>query len=401
MRIAIIALLTSFIAGVFAAGTLKLMVLLTDLIWHRPMAGTPLYILAACTLGGLLIGLTRHGNRDVQTLTEQIDAAIDPVQRKRTDIWLIALGAALAVGFGGALGPEAGLIAVVTELAALVSLLVARSAAEEREIGQASISAALAALYASPPGGAAIVHHEHTPGDWAEAKARSIAYLDFLAALAGVAGFWVTAQLIFSEGFHRIHLPHHTPPLDGTDILYSLLPGAMGALVGAAFLQARYHATRAVEARIASPVVQSTLGGFLFGLMAAALPILRFSGHHEFETMMEAAGSLGVLALVGLALAKALACTLCLSTGWRGGAIFPLIFAGGAMGYAAHFLQGSPNVAVAVAAGLAGATAAGLGRPMVALLILLFLVGTQTAIPIAVGIGFGMIAARFSPQITH
>ncbi|SLN41956.1 putative ion channel protein [Pseudoruegeria aquimaris] len=401
MRLAIIALLTSLLAGAFAAGTLKLMILITDLIWHHPFAASPLYIFAACTLGGALIGLTRQGSGDVQTIAEQIEDAVDPVHRKRQDIWLIAVGAALAVGFGGALGPEAGLIAVVTELAALVSLLVARSAAEEREIGEASISAALAALYASPPGGAAYVHPEHTPGDWAEAKARSFVYLDFLAAITGLFGFWLTATFLFTEGFHRIHLPDHVPPLDGSDVLYSLLPGAFGALIGAAFLHARHHATQAVERRIPNPVVQSTLGGALFGLLAAALPWVRFSGHHEFEGMMAEAGGLGALALIAVALAKMLACTLCLSTGWRGGAIFPLIFAGGAMGYAAHYMQGSPEPVVAVSAGLAGATAAGLGRPMTALLILLFLVGVQTAIPIAVGIGFGMIAARFSPRMAH
>ncbi|MCA0869738.1 chloride channel protein [Seohaeicola saemankumensis] len=401
MRIAIIAVGTSFVAGLFAAATLKLMMLITDLIWAREMSLSPGYIIVACTLGGALIGLTRLGSNRVETLRDQIEAAGDPVHLKRRQIWMVALGAALAVGFGGALGPEAGLIAVITELAALVSLVVARSANEARVLGQASVSAALGGLYASPPGATVFINDESNPDAWAAAQKHGIPYLNFVAALAGVGGFLVAARWLFDGGFHRIHLPHHVAPGDGTDILLSLLPAAFGAAVGAVFLHGQAIATRQVEQRIGHPVVQSALGGLAFGLLAALLPMVRFSGHHEFEPMLEWAAGATVWLLLGLALVKVLATVLCLSTGWRGGAIFPLIFAGGAAGYAAHLLQGGSDVAVPVAAGLAGATAAGLGKPLASLLILVFLIGAETLLPVCVGVAFGMVAARFSPSRGH
>jgi H+/Cl- antiporter ClcA len=40
--------------------------------------------------------------------------------------------------------------------------------------------------------------------------------------------------------------------------------------------------------------------------------------------------------MIVLALARLLVTTLCLATGWKGGYIFPTLFAGAALGTAAH-----------------------------------------------------------------
>ncbi|KUJ76822.1 hypothetical protein AVO45_09975 [Ruegeria marisrubri] len=401
MRIAIIAVLVSFLAGGFTALILKGMLWITDLVWQREIAASPLYIFGACVVGGLLVGLTRIGSNHVETLDEQIAAASEPLKEQQRTIVMTALGAVFAVGFGGALGPEAGLIAAITEISVLVSMILARSAAEARTIGQASISAALAGLYASPPGGLAYSVEEEGRTGWQQAREASIPYLGFIAAVAGFVGFKLTAGWLFEGGFHRIHLPHYESPGDGSDLIQAVLPAIFGALIGAFFLHARVFVTHQVESRISHPVVQSTLGGILFGGLAAMLPFVRFSGHHEFEPMLELGAEATVLALLGLAVVKMIATVLCLSTGWRGGAIFPLIFAGGAAGLAAHHLQGGEDVAVAVSAGLAAATAAGLGKPVASLLVLVFLVGADTLPALCIGIAFGLLAASKSPKIVH
>ncbi|TMV07935.1 chloride channel protein [Ruegeria sediminis] len=401
MRIAVIAILVSFIAGGFTALVLKAMLWITDLVWQHEIAASPLYIFGACIVGGFLIGLTRTGSNHVQTLNEQIDAASEPLKEQQRTILMTALGAAIAVGFGGALGPEAGLIAAITEISVLVSMILARSAAEAQTIGRASVSAALAGLYASPPGGFAYSVEDEGKSGWARAAEASIPYLGFIAAVAGFVGFKLAANLLFEGGFHRIHLPHYQSPGDGSDLLQAVFPAIFGALLGAFFLHARVFVTRQVETRIAHPVIQSTLGGILFGGVAAMLPFVRFSGHHEFESMLELGAEASVLALLGIAVVKMVATVLCLSTGWRGGAIFPLIFAGGAAGLAAHHMQGGQDLPVAVSAGLAAATAAGLGKPVASLLVLVFLVGADTLPSICIGVAFGLVAAKFSPKAGH
>ena len=51
-------------------------------------------------------------------------------------------------------GPEAGLVAVVTEASAIIALRIARSRAEARLIGDTGTVAALSGLSGAPPGAA-------------------------------------------------------------------------------------------------------------------------------------------------------------------------------------------------------------------------------------------------------
>ncbi len=63
----------------------------------------------------------RRKDDHLDTLDSLITDSEDPVAvRWRRTLHLCALGV-VAVGFGGAVGPEAGLIAVVTELSAILA----------------------------------------------------------------------------------------------------------------------------------------------------------------------------------------------------------------------------------------------------------------------------------------
>jgi len=85
-------------------------------------------------LGGVLIALIRNVTEDAD-LNAQLAQAHDVLHLKKRSTLFLALSAIVAVGFGGAVGPEAGLVAVVSEASAVVALLIARSRAEARLIG--------------------------------------------------------------------------------------------------------------------------------------------------------------------------------------------------------------------------------------------------------------------------
>jgi H+/Cl- antiporter ClcA len=122
------------------------------------------------------------------------------------------------------------------------------------------------------------------------------------------------------------------------------------------------------------------MGSILLALLLAAFPILRFSGHHELEAMLHLGQDSGMGILLALAILKILALSLCLSSGWRGGAIFPLLFAGAAAGGAVIWLLPQTPVTIALISGMAAAMTVGIGKPIVAVLVALFLFG-----PIAIG----------------
>ena len=72
--------------------------------------------------------------------------------------------------------------------------------------------------------------------------------------------------------------------------------------------------------------------------------------------------------LIVLAIAKLFATSLLLATGWKGGYIFPIMFASVALGLGANLLFPGIPVAVAVAATMAGALVASLKAPLFAAL---------------------------------
>ena len=80
------------------------------------------------------------------------------------------------------------------------------------------------------------------------------------------------------------------------------------------------------------------------------------------------------------------ATSLLLATGWKGGYIFPIMFASVALGLAANLLFPGIPVAVTVAATMAGALVAALKAPLFAALFTLALVQSETSAVVAVAV---------------
>ena len=174
------------------------------------------------------------------------------------------------------------------------------------------------------------------------------------------------------------------------------MPALLGAAVG---MLARWSQPRLAHAlaRLGNPLVQTLAGTALVALLAAVVPLVRFSGHHELVHALEHGVVAGAAALLGLAVLKALAMALCLASGWRGGEIFPLLFAGAAAGLATvHALPGLP-VTVALVAGMTAAATVGMGKPVAVLLIMLLLTGASAPGALCVGALVGYGAARLLP----
>jgi len=133
-------------------------------------------------------------------------------------------------------------------------------------------------------------------------------------------------------------------------------------------------------------VLRGLLGGLAMGLIGALLPLTLFSGEDQTADLITHAAEIGVVMLIVLAVAKLFATSLLLATGWKGGYIFPIMFASVALGMAADLLFPGVPVAVAVAAMMAGALVATLRAPLYAALFTVVLVQKETASVIAVAV---------------
>ena len=378
------------LAGSVAALTFALMNGVQHLLWSHTFASHPLYIIAVILAGaGLLVALHRLMKSDSPPdVLAQMQQAHDPLHAQKRTTLLIALSAIVAVGFGGAVGPEAGLLAVVMQCSGIVAARLAHDQREARLIGDTGSIAALSGLYGAPPGAAVLVDE----GDNATfaADATPLA-LKFLAGVCGLAAFLLVCTLLLSGGFSRLALPAHTIPGDGSDILLALPAALAGGLIG--LLSMWLHGKiPALLARLSRREWQILAGSAVFALIAATTPLLRFSGHHELEHALEHGIHAGWWTLAWLAAGKVLVMNICLASGWRGGEIFPLIFAGTAAGaLMAQLIPGIP-LSVALMAAIAACCAAGFGKPVATLLILLLLadINSPGALFTGILVGYGL-----------
>jgi H+/Cl- antiporter ClcA len=122
------------------------------------------------------------------------------------------------------------------------------------------------------------------------------------------------------------------------------------------------------------------------GIIGALLPLTLFSGEEQTLDLLKHAAELGVLMLILLAISKLLATTLLLSTGWKGGYVFPIMFAGIALGLACDLLLPGIPPAVTVASVLAGALVASLRAPLFSALFTLVFVDATLAAVVAVAV---------------
>lgn len=72
----------------------------------------------------------------------------------------------MAVGFGGTVGPEAGILAVVAELSVLVTAMLARLNQPGDLVGEIGAVDALGGLYSSPPGAALLLNEKPQTSKW-------------------------------------------------------------------------------------------------------------------------------------------------------------------------------------------------------------------------------------------
>jgi len=178
--------------------------------------------------------------------------------------------------------------------------------------------------------------------------------------------------------------PKYTPQL--VDMFYAAPLALIGGVVGTLFMLSLRGLQRLFQPMKERVVLRGVIGGLGMGIIGALLPLTLFSGEAETTNLIIHAAEIGVAMLIVLGLVKLLATSLLLATGWKGGYIFPIMFAGVALGMAVNLMFPGIPVAVTVAATMAGALVAALKAPLFAALFTMVLVQQETAPVIAVAV---------------
>ena len=347
-----------------------------DVVWDSLPANLGIasdsagWILGVLTLTGLLVGLLvtfvpGHAGPDPATT----DLAGPPLAMGV----LPGLAAALVITLasGVSLGPENPILALNVGLAVAVGLrLIPRIPATAWSA--LALSGTLGAMFGTPLGAALLI------SEAPDASGRPLWDRLFGPIVAAAAGS-ITVLLLGGESFALTVAPY------GEHRLIDLLTGSLIA-VGAAVLGMvaiyLFPIVHAAFHRLGQPIVVLTAGGVVLGILGViGGPISLFKGLEQMKELSDTATNYTAGGLALLAVVKLVAVLVASGSGFRGGRIFPSVFAAVALGLSIYAIFPEIPETVALGASLIGILVAVTRSGWLAVFMAGLMVGDATVLP--------------------
>jgi H+/Cl- antiporter ClcA len=327
-------LLSGLLSAVGAFIFIGLMNLGIGLVWPNPPSWEPFSgswtIVAIMTAAGILVGLIHHFTPAAQLdVFEAVDKGyLDP---RPVPSSLLASLVSLIGGFS--LGPEVPTGMLAAGLGSWLSKWRKLNDETTRSNVIGSVSAAYAGLFSSP---FALLLMILESTHLQTAAYYGVLLIAGLAAAVGFSLFFWLGGDTFSPLLGLVQPPAYD--LRVGDIGLGILFGILALPLAVIFLLIVKVMRRLVMPLNNQPIIRSTVGGLLLGLLGVALPITLFLGTDGLVTTTQDAAEIGFGLLIVFALAKILALGGALSFGFIGGPIFPLLFVGATLGSAINLL---------------------------------------------------------------
>jgi len=356
------------------------------LVWEQTLLASglnaSLFTILVCTIGGLLVGLLVKFFGDHNAIFAELMQEFDKTgrfdYRHAPGIVVTALVSLIS---GAALGPEAPLADACGGIGTWAGEKLKLNDQETRTLGYGGLSGMLAAFITNPFAGA-LLSLESAQGGM---TGRMIYFWGLFPSLLSSAVATVVFVGLTGQFFETLYtFPAYTPRL--ADLLLAVPLCMIGGAAGLIFTQMFKWLRKLMLPMKKHLVLRGLIGGLGMGIIGALLPLTLFSGEEQSIDLVLLAPSIGFWMLILLAFSKLLATSLLLATGWKGGYIFPIMFAGIALGMAATLIFPGVPTAVTVAAVMAGALVAALRAPLFAALFTLVLVQGETAPVVAVAV---------------
>lgn len=347
-------ILMGFIVGLIAAFFIELVNFLTNFIWvdipkslHEPVY----YPLIVGIIGGGVIGIlqSKFGNypRTVHETLHEFKTTNKVAYRKNLPLNFIA--AVIVLSFGASLGPEAALASIVGGLISWIGDNMKLTMARRNELLELGIGAMMASIFYAPLVGVSESLEKQSLKGHFRSQVRKI-MLYAITTIAGITSFTLIQSLTSNESVFTIRISAVNWDLKVVLIIFPALIAGMG--FGYLFqLFEKY--SDLIAQKIKQPILLAILAGGIIGVCGMISPYLLFSGEHQLLGFSQNVIHFGLPYILLIAIGKGILTNLCFAFGWRGGKIFPAIFASTAMGFAVSRLFLAPSglvVSIVVAA---------------------------------------------------
>ncbi|WP_114777546.1 chloride channel protein [Botryobacter ruber] len=351
-----------------------------------------LYVIPLMTVAGLLAGLIIHFLGD----PGEMDLIVNNIRFKggrlepKNNLSMI-LSSLLCIASGGSAGPEAPLVQVTGSTGSWIARKLKFKGEDLRSLSIAGMAAGFTALFGAPLGGSLfaleILHHKHVVEY----------YQALIPAFVASCSSYVIFILITHIGIGPTwQFPvYATPELN--DFFYAVLYALAGTAAGWLFIftvrQCRY-----LFRKFGVPVyIKMAVGGLLIGTIAYYVPLSRYFSHDELNILLEKSFTLEFLLV--LLVAKILAISFTVTSGWRGGFIIPLFFVGVTAGMIINAAFPGQNLPLILVSCMAAINACVTRTPISTIILLSTLTGFHYFIPIMFASLTGFFLAPKTPLI--
>lgn len=385
----LLAILLGFCLGTIVWATFQASFFLARVLWTAAAEGLAALdipiarqaaTVALCAAGGLLVGWWgAHVGGLPEPFMQVIAKARATGRYESAGLGPCAAGVLLPQVFGGAVGLAAGLVGVIATGCTFIGAALRRAGLAIMELPQRGCAAIARAL-------------AHSPFDQAKRRkdpscaaagdplaydfrgwAKSVLYT--AATAAGIAAFaLLTAWLGTQATLPRFD----APALDAAGLAWAV-PCVLLGWAGIAIFYASARACAKLDAALRTrPLLVPLVGGLVLGIAGAAFPGVLYSGIAQTPRLLAAWPAMGAAALLATGFLKCALCPWCIATGWKGGQIYPCLFAAAACGLGFAALTGA-DAALCLAVTAATATACLLRSPALAFCLLLLCFPVESA----------------------
>lgn len=364
---AILGLLGGLIAGIYW--------IILEFLTHRLAIFDGWLVIPVMGICGFLAGLVIHFIGDpgeIHLIVNNIRFNRGKLDPKNNPSMI--LSSLLCVASGGSLGPEAPLVQVTGSTGSWLGKILRLKGEDLRSLSIAGMASGFTALFGAPLGGSLfsleILHHKHAVEYYRAIipalVASSFSYLVFALIIhLGLGPTWNLSAYEYSGVF---------------DFGYAVLFGIAGTGLGWLFIYCTKFFKMLFNQRPWPIYLKTLAGGLVLGILAYYFPITRYFGHHEITQLLTA--NFPVQVLLAVLVVKIVAIAVTVTSGWRGGFIIPLFFAGATLGLIIHHFLPEISLTLTIISCMAAVNSCVTRTPMSTTILLATLTGFGYLTPI-------------------
>ncbi len=339
-------LMCGFMGGVIAGiiwSFLKLLNIGIEFIWEwgKDSVNFPLYTIAVCLLGGLIIGLYQ---KKFGAYPEELETVMGKVKKDKyypyNNVFVICIAALLPLLFGGSIGPEAGLTGVIVGLCYWVGDRIKFVNVHLKEITKIGLSTAIGTIFGAPLFGLVMPIEEKVDYDKEITVSKFSKTIYIIVSVMSAFGVFSLLNSFFGGGIGIPQIEY--AKITSNEQIFGIPLALVGVVLGICYLVFdRFTMAFFMKLQGKIGIVISTmLGGLILGVMGTYFPMTMFSGEESMGKIISTYKEYAPWLLILTGLLKLLLTNVCIKSGWRGGHFFPVIFSGVSVGCGVAILTG-------------------------------------------------------------